>query len=164
MSMLGAQLDDLLALAARLRATSSDIAEVQQRATAATTGMADEMRAAAQRAMSDIGTTMDSLRSSVSASTARADATVWNGANAARFLDAQHDLDRALGAGETATKQAFSDFTASIARMADGIETYVQGLRVSLDAAHSAALSMAGAVEQQHQRLDEAMNHGLAVR
>ena len=163
MTMLGAQLDDLDALAARLRTTSAEIGDVHARAGTTTTTVVGEVRSAAAAALSQISSSMDALRAAVSASATSASSANWNGLNHDRFLDAHRDFDSAMMRAEQATTSTFSDFNAAIEQMAAGIESYTASLAGSLDQARGAADSMAGAVDQQRANLDQVMNQGLGI-
>lgn len=163
MTMLGAQLDDLAGLASRLRTTAGDIGDVQQRSTAATLRVVEEVRSAAAAAVNEVSQTMASLRTSVAASAAAAGSTTWSGLNRDRFLDAHQDFDRAMASAEDATTAAFADFGTAIEQMAAGIEAYNNGLSASLSQAGDASDSMATAVEQQRLNLDQVMNQGLGI-
>lgn len=163
MTMLGAQLDDLDALALRLRTTASEIGDVHSTASGTSGRVVTEVRTSASDALRNITTSMEKLRSAVTASAARADATAWSGLNHDRFLDAHRDFDAAMLRAEEATTSAFGDFNAAIEQMAAGIEEYSNSLAVSLDHAGAASTSMANAVDQQRANLDQVMNQGLGV-
>ncbi|MDG2113117.1 MAG: hypothetical protein P8N02_10945, partial [Actinomycetota bacterium] len=149
MTMLGAQLDDLDALALRLRSTATEIGDVHTTASGTSGRVVTEVRNSSADALRNITASMDRLRAAVSASASRADATAWSGLNHDRFLDAHRDFDAAILRSEETTTAAFSDFSTAIEQMAAGIEEYTNSLAVSLEQAREASTSMATAVDQQ---------------
>jgi hypothetical protein len=163
MTMLGAQLDDLDALALRLRSTATEIGDVHTTASGTSGRVVTEVRNSSADALRNITASMDRLRAAVSASASRADATAWSGLNHDRFLDAHRDFDAAILRSEETTTAAFSDFSTAIEQMAAGIEEYTNSLAVSLEQARKASTSMATAVDQQRTNLDQVMNQGLGI-
>ena len=164
MQILGAHLDDLDRLAAQLRRTAGEIADVHARANSATSAVATEIRSAVSAGTVDIGDAMATLRASVAASTSTADGVSWSGLNRDRFLDAHREFDAAMSRAESTTSAAFTDFGSSVEQLTGAIEHYISTLGGSLANAADAADSMAVAVEQQRTNLDQVMNQGLGIQ
>jgi uncharacterized phage infection (PIP) family protein YhgE len=161
--MLGAQLDDLSALAGQLDRTGGAIADCQSRSTSDTNQVVESVRAAATTALQRITTQMDALRESVRAANTSATSAQWTGGNAERFRSAYQQFDASMQQAEATTKETFADFNRSIDQMAASLSDYAQQLASSLLNAQSSTQSMSGAIQGQRANLDMVMNTGLSV-
>ena len=161
--MLGAQLDDLSALAGQLDRTGGAIADCQSRSTSDTNQVVESVRAAATTALQRITTQMDALRESVRAANTSATSAQWTGGNAERFRSAYQQFDASMQQAEATTKETFADFNRSIDQMAASLSDYAQQLASSLLNAQSSTQSMSGAIQGQRANLDLVMNTGLSV-
>jgi hypothetical protein len=161
--MLGAQLDDLQALAGQLDRTGGAIADCQSRSTSDTNQVVESVRTAAATALQRITTQMDVLRESVRAASTSSTSAQWTGGNAERFRAAYEQFDTSMQQAEVTTKETFADFNRAIDQMAASLSDYAQQLATSLTNAQSSTQSMSGAVHAQHANLDMVMNSGLSV-
>jgi phage-related protein len=161
--MLGAQLDDLDALAGQLDRTGGALAECQSRSTADTNQVVESVRTAATTALQRITTQMDLLRESVRTAGSSSSAAQWTGANAERFRSAYHDFDASMQQAEATTKETFADFQRAIDQMAASLSDYVQQLANALTNAQHSTQTMSSAVHAQRANLESVMNTGLSV-
>ncbi len=162
MTMLGAQLDDLEALASQLRTTAATIGDTNTDARSQTTAVVTACRDAAAQSFRAITGALDLLNSSVLRSSEHARTATWTGANQQRFLDASHEFGAALGEVDSATRATFEQFQSNINAMADALESFQATLHTSLLRAHDSTEAMASAVDAQRTTLDMAMNQGLS--
>ena len=161
--MLGAQLDDLHALAGQLDRTGGAIADCQSRSTSDTNQVVESVRTAATTALQRITAQMDALRESVRAANTSASAAQWTGGNAERFRSAYQQFDASMQQAEATTKETFADFNRAIDQMAASLSDYAQQLANSLVNAQSSTQSMSSAVQGPRANLDMVMNTGLSV-
>ena len=103
-SMLGAQLDDLSALAGQLDRTGGAIADCQSRSTSETNEVVESVRTAATTALQHITAQMDALRESVRAASTSSTSAQWTGGNAERFRAAYQQFDASMQQAEATTK------------------------------------------------------------
>lgn len=162
MTMLGAQLDDLAALSARLQATASDVATGRNSSVATTSQVVAEVGDAARRALDQITSHMQSLDASVAAAASQADSTQWTGANADRFRAGAAEFRSAMQSGQAATTDAFASFQSSVTTMTETLHEFVSSFSTALANAEQSAIEMADAVDAQRSNLDQAMNVGLS--
>lgn len=161
MVMLGAQLDDLDALAQRLRLTGNDIGAVRTDAQMTTTTVVDAVRGSIDQARSAIDVAMADLLRSVGASAESAQATRWTGRNQEVFLGHHLDFQVAMDRAGTATTDAFAQFGQAVEQMAQALVDYDASLATALADAAGSAASMAQAVDAQRNNLDQVMNVGM---
>jgi hypothetical protein len=161
--MLGAQLDDLDALAGHLDRTGTAIADCQARSTSDTNQVVDSVRTAAATAMQRITAQMDALRESLRAAGSSSSAAQWTGANAARFRAAYQQFDVSMQQAEATTRETFADFHRAIDQMAASLSDYAQQLASALTNAQQSTHTMSSAVHAQRANLDAVMNTGLSV-
>jgi hypothetical protein len=161
--MLGAQLDDLDALAGQLDRTAAAITDCQSRSTTDTNQVVDSVRTATTTALQRITAQMDTLRESVRAAGHSAGAAQWTGANAERFRSAYQQFDTSMQQAEATTKETFADFHRAIDRMAAALADYAGQLAGALTNAQSSTHAMSSAVQAQRTNLDSVMNTGLSV-
>jgi len=162
MTMLGAQLDDLVALSQQLTTMSGDVAASRDDAVATTSHVIADVTQATATALQQITAHMERLDTSVTTAVARAEATQWTGANADRFREGAHDFQASMSTGRATTTEAFSSFQHSVATMTETLEEFVTGFSAALTDAASSATDMSAAVEAQRANLDSVMNSGLA--
>jgi hypothetical protein len=161
--MLGAQLDDLVALASHLDRTGTAIADCQVRSTSDTNQVVDSVRTAAATALQHITAQMDTLRESLRAADSSSSAAHWTGANAERFRSAYRQFDLSMQRAELTTKETFADFHRAIDQMAASLSDYAQQLTSALTNAQQSTHTMSSAVHAQRANLDAVMNTGLSV-
>ena len=161
--MLGAQLDDLSALAGQLDRTGGAIADCQTRSTTGTNEVVDSVRTAATTALQRITAQMDALRETVRAASTSSTSAQWTGGNAERFRAAYQQFDASMQQAETTTKETFADFHRAIDQMASSLSDYAQQLANSFVNAQSSTQTMSSAVQAQRANLDMVMNTGLSV-
>lgn len=161
--MLGAQLDDLDALAGQLDRTGGALAECQTRSTTDTNQVVESVRAAANTALQRITAQMDALRESVRGAGSSSRAAQWTGANAERFRAAYHDFDVSMQQAEATTKDTFAEFQRAIDHMATSLSDFAQQLANALANAQHSTQTMSGAVHAQRANLESVMNTGLSV-
>ena len=161
--MLGAQLDDLDALAGQLDRTGGALAECQSHSTTDTNQVVDSVRTAATTALQRITTQMDLLRESVRTAGASSTSAQWTGANAERFRAAYHDFDASMQQAEATTRETFADFSRAIDQMAASLCDFSRQLASALANAQNSTQSMSSAVHAQRANLESVMNTGLSV-
>jgi hypothetical protein len=161
--MLGAQLDDLDALANQLDRTGTAIADCQSRSTSDTNQVVDSVRTAAATALQRITAQMDIMRESLRAASGSSHAAHWTGANAERFRSAYQQFDASMQQAEVTTRGTFADFQRAIDQMAASLADYAQQLASALANAQQSTLTMSSAVHAQRANLDAVMNTGLSV-
>lgn len=164
MAMLGATLDDLSRLAAKLGTTASDVGATREAALLLTTEVVDGVTSSATRAHQQITTEMDTLKLSVTEAVAQADGADWTGRNAERFRESATGFGEAMGAAEQTTAETFETFRTSVIAMAESLDLFVQSLSGSLTDAETAAGEMSRAVNDQYTNLDQVMNNGLSYQ
>jgi uncharacterized protein YukE len=162
-TILGAELDDLVALSSELARTTSALGQTQSGSAASTNDVVQSVKSAAAAAEGQITTQMDSLRGAVGRANASASTAVWTGRNAERFRAAYQDFDASMQKAETATRETFNDFRRAIDEMARTLADYTQTFSTALSNAQSSTQSMQAAVDAQRQNLDQVMNTGLTV-
>ncbi len=163
MTMLGAQLDDLAALADQLRRTATDLAATRDGSTTLSQTMVRSTQDAAQTGLTQITDQLSTMSASVSASVSQASAAQWTGANADRFRDGAASFQQNIETGRAATEEAFTDFNTHINALAASLEAYVQSFGAALSGAEDSSNQMSSAVEAQRANLDQVMNTGLTV-
>lgn len=163
MVMLGATLEELLNLSARLTTTTSEIGTVAADTQGVSHRVVDDMHGSFATAVAGITSAMDTLRGSVEASRGQLESTTWTGANRAVFDGAYTEFTAAMTHLELAVADAYGEFDAQMKQMAAMIEGFQGQVMASLDQAQGSTTSMAQAVEAQRANLDMAMNTGLAV-
>lgn len=162
-AMLGAQLDDLIALAGELARTTSAIGDSQQSATSTTDRVVESVRTSSADAERQIANHMAALRDAVTRASTSAEGALWTGTNAETFRQAYREFDASLRQAEEATKATFADFGRAIAQMSDSLSQYSTTLASALASAQSSTQSMETAVRAQRDNLDQVMNSGLTV-
>lgn len=162
MVMLGAQLDDLQALTARLDAMSTDVTATRDNSVATSTQLVNDVTTASTTGLQQINGLLEQLRASVEGAVSSAESTQWTGANADRFRQGAIEFQAAIAAGDAATRDAFTTFQTSAAAMSDALQEFVTGFSAALTDASASATDMARAVEAQRANLDSVMNLGLS--
>ena len=164
MAMLGATLEDLSQLAAKLSTTAGDVGATRDATLLLTTEVVDGVTGSATRAHQQITTEMDTLKLSVTDAVTQADSADWTGANADRFREAAMGFGEAMGAAEQTTAETFELFRTSVIAMAESLDLFVQSLSGSLTDAETSAGEMSRAVDDQYTNLDQVMNNGLSYK
>lgn len=162
MTILGAQLDDLIHLSQRLTTTAGDVGGSRDGAIRTTTQVVSGVQDASQIALEQIMTHMDQLGQSVAASVAQAGSTNWTGDNAERFREGSAAFQTAMQAAQNATTDTFSQFRATIASLSETLDAYAASLGAQLSDAEQSVHQMSAAVERQRSNLDSVMNAGLS--
>lgn len=163
MSMLGAQLEDLVQLSNHLTRTSGDLEACRTNSLATSTRVVETVRSAADLALTRISAEMTALSQSVDGSRNQAESTVWTGANSDRFRTGYAEFHRAMQHARSSTEETFGEFRAAIEQMVSSLTAYVDSFSASMDQASGSAAAMAQAVEQQRATLDQVMNTGVSL-
>jgi hypothetical protein len=161
--LLGAQLDDLAALATQLDHTTAAIGSCRGDAVTSTSAVVESVRASAADALARVRAATESLRVSVTDAGSRTTAAAWTGANAERFRGAYAEFDASMARAEASTTATFEEFRVAIDRMAASLDDYGRELVAALQRAEMSTSSMGAAVRAQHANLDAVMNTGLSV-
>ncbi|MEM7094202.1 MAG: hypothetical protein AAF567_14455 [Actinomycetota bacterium] len=163
MVMLGATLEELVALGGRLDAATGEISEVGAQTQTIAGSVVAEMQGAFAVAVAGITDAMAALRTTVETSRATLDATTWTGANRQIFDGAHLDFAAAMTQLEASVADAYGQFDAQMHQVGEMIETFQVQVMAGLDQAQQSTTSMARAVDAQRENLDLAMNSGLGV-
>lgn len=162
MTMLGAELHELDALATQIDTTQGQIGDVQGSSATATTTVVTDVRAAALSAQTQITNLMADLRSAVDTAAAKAESTTWTGTNRDTFLSSYSSFNSAMLSAETSTSETFESFKTAIESMSAELEDFATSFNGALTEAQSSAGSMATAVRAQSENLATVMNSGMS--
>lgn len=163
MTMLGAQLGDLIDLKTQLSTTNGEIGDVSTQSVTATTNVVTSVTEAASFALTAINSAMDQLNQAVAASLSKATGTNWTGQNQQNFIGAYEQFQGAMTTAESSTTDTFASFDTAIKSMTAELEAYRTSLTDALLNAQSSVTSMEMAVQGQHDNLDQVMNQGLSI-
>ena len=163
MTMFGARLEDLSALADQLRATTIDIEDGSDDAVRITSDVIQAVSDAADAARDQITQAVQAISSAVTAAARQAEGTEWVGANRDRFVEAAANFDGAIGDAQVATVEMFGDFRVKIGELSAQLDSYVTDFGRAMGEAREHSTSMATAVDAQRNNLEAVMNEGLSV-
>lgn len=160
-AILGAQTDQLAALAQRLNTTGTEIDGVQTETARTATTVVSEMQHAFGTALSGIESAMSSLRTTVEAAHSQLGETTWTGSNQATFESGYSNFNSAMASFENAVRGAYDQFNGQMEVMGSNIEDFQAQVATSMSQAQDSALSMSKAVTDQQTNLEQAMNGSL---
>lgn len=161
-AILGAQTDQLQALATRLTTTGSEIDQVHAETQTTADTVVTQMEDAFRQALGGIEHALGNLRATVDAAHNQLADTTWTGANADRFHSGYGEFNTAMAGFEGAVRSAYEQFDGQMKVMGETITDFQLQVTTSMQQAHASTNSMQQAVSQQQANLESAMNTGLS--
>lgn len=158
MVMLGAQLEDLNALASQLETSTGRLGEVNDSCQKIQTSICGDMEAAFSAAVGRVESTMADMRSVVTEGQASLDSTVWTGGNRQQFDAASGDFASSMSALEGSISDTWTTFNDQVHHMSGLLAQFQVELSTHLGHAQESTANMSKAVIMQHDNLDSAMN------
>jgi ABC-type transporter Mla subunit MlaD len=163
MSMLGAQLEDLVGLSQQLNTTTAEVGTVQANSLSTTSQVVSSVTSSAQDGLRMITQHMEALRSTVEAARGRLASTMWTGQNQVVFEGAYGEFTTAMTAAETSMNDVYASFQTQITNMTSELNDFVTRFSNSMTQAQASTQSMSTAVAAQRDNLDQVMNTGMSV-
>ena len=152
----------MAALAGRLAATTTDLAEVQVQTQQTSDTVVSEMESSFGRAVRSIDDAMQRLRGTVDGARVQLVDTTWTGSNAANFHGGYDSFTAAMGNFEAAVQDAYLQFDTQMRSVGQTITAFQTQVSASMAQAQESTASMQQAVNAQTQVLESAMNTGLS--
>lgn len=160
--MIGADLASLESLRGRIASTGDEIQQRQGDAARIADAVVGAMSETFESAVTNIGTTMDTLMQNVDAMVNETDQATWEGRNRENFVLAVTDFRTANDGIRVASNEAYADFKRAAEQISSLVHEYEAELGNALNQASEAAQEMSNAVQSQRDAVDEAMNNSLS--